>query len=388
VTDVAIVHTTRTHSHDAGRELGSGIYERFAGEVPDAVIIFASSRHDYETLLEAINASCTPAVMIGCSSAGEFTSVEPQEGTACAIALRSRTMHFSTGIARAIGGNSEGAAHQIASSFRGLDHHEHLHRSALLLTDALAGQAADFIDHLMLRTSGTYKFFGGGAGDDARFHRTHVFHGTEAVTDAAVALEILSDKPVGVGVAHGWTPSSPPLRVTESTGMRLVSLNSAPAVEAFEEHAGATSQRFDRADPMPFFLHNVLGIRTIHGYQLRVPLAIHADGSLSCAADVPEGAIVHIMEAGGLTPEATAATATAAALDQMQGHRPAVGIVFDCVATRLRLGRDFGLELTAIGDALGTVPYAGCNTYGQVARTDGQFSGFHNCTAVVCALPD
>jgi len=31
--------------------------------------------------------------------------------------------------------------------------------------------------------------------------------------------------------------------------------------------------------------------------------------------------------------------------------------------------------------------FVGCNTYGQIARAEGQFGGFHNCTAVVCVLP-
>jgi hypothetical protein len=38
----------------------------------------------------------------------------------------------------------------------------------------------------------------------------------------------------------------------------------------------------------------------------------------------------------------------------------------------------------AAPDALG----AGFNSYGQIVRAEGQFSGFHNCTAVVCVFPD
>mgnify|MGYP006147235867 FL=1 len=40
-----------------------------------------------------------------------------------------------------------------------------------------------------------------------------------------------------------------------------------------------------------------------------------------------------------------------------------------------------------VADALGGAPFVGCNTYGQIARSESQFSGFHNCTAVVLALP-
>ena len=61
--------------------------------------------------------------------------------------------------------------------------------------------------------------------------------------------------------------------------------------------------------------------------------------------------------------------------------------MFDCVATRLRLGRAFEDELAACASALGPGGFVGCNTYGQIARADGQFGGFHNCTAVVCVLP-
>ena len=41
----------------------------------------------------------------------------------------------------------------------------------------------------------------------------------------------------------------------------------------------------------------------------------------------------------------------------------------------------------AVADALGSSNFAGCNTYGQIARAEGQFSGFHNCTAVVFVIP-
>lgn len=48
-----------------------------------------------------------------------------------------------------------------------------------------------------------------------------------------------------------------------------------------------------------------------------------------------------------------------------------------------RVGKGFGNELMAVQQLLGTTPLVGCNTYGQIARVDGQFSGFPNCTAVI-----
>ncbi|GAC1431212.1 MAG: FIST N-terminal domain-containing protein [Chloroflexota bacterium] len=387
MTEAVVVHTDLAESAAAGTQLGAEIARGLRGMAPDAVVLFVSPQYDYTALLDGLDGACPPRELVGCSSSGEFTSGVHGVGMACAVALRSSTMRFTAAIGRHIAADHAAAVEELAGSFGGMHTHEYPYRSALVLTDALAGHADDLIDRLTTRTAGTYQFFGGGAGDDARFRQTHVFRGMEVATDAVVALEILSHHPVGVGVGHGWQPASPPLRVTAAEGMRLISLNAMPAAEVLAEHAARTGQTFDRGDPLPFFLHNVLGIQTGGGQKLRVPLAVGDDGALVCAAEVPVGAIVHIM---GSTSHATvqaAATATRSALRQLDGQQPCVTLFFDCVATRLRMGQEFGFELQAVEQALGAGRYAGFNTFGQFARAEGQFSGFHNCTAVACIIP-
>lgn len=388
MTESIVAFTSQTESTAAGQELAARLREGLSGKAPHVVILFASSQHDYEPLLRALQAGCEPGVLVGCSSAGEFASGDRGEGSASAVAIRSDAMRFTAGLGRNLRSDRQAAAAEIAGSFRGLTSHQYPHRAALLLADALAGYTDDFIEELSIATLGNYRFFGGGAGDDARFTKTHVFCGTEAFTDAAVALEILSSKPIGVGVSHGWEPAGAALRVTEANGSTIISLNAAPAVEVFEEHAENTGQKFDRDDPIPFFLHNVLGIDTGSGYKLRVPLAVLADGSVGCASDIPAGATVHIMRTTAQSAADAAMRAVNSAMSDMRGAPPQVALFFDCVATRLRMGGEFGMEMDALQHSLGTVPYVGCNTYGQIARSEGQFSGFHNCTATVALLPD
>lgn len=388
MTESSVVFTSETNSAAAGSDLGMRLREGLSDQAPDAVILFASSQHDYAALLRGVQQSCRPGVLVGCSSAGEFVSGNRGEGSASAVGIRSNVMKFTAGLGRNLRRDRKSAASEIASSFRGLNTHQYPHRAALLLADALAGYTDDFIEQLSIATLGNYRFFGGGAGDDARFTKTHVFCGGEAFTDAAVALEILSTKPIGVGVSHGWEPASEALRVTEADGSTVVSLNAAPAVEVFEEHAAKTGQRFDRNEPVPFFLHNVLGIDTGSGYKLRVPLTVLEDGSIGCASDIPAGATVRIMKTTAQSAAEAAMRAVKSALGDMRGTVPEVALFFDCVATRLRMGGEFGMEMDALQGALGEVPYAGCNTYGQIARSAGQFSGFHNCTATVALLPN
>lgn len=379
--------SSQADSATAGRELGESFKRAFGGDAPDAIVVFASAKHDYDALLNALADEAGTEMIAGASSAGEFTQARRGEGTVSAMALRSDDMKFSLGQGRGIGANPHAAAADIVSGFRGIGQNWEHHRSALVMADALAGHSDSLVEELTLLTGGNYRFFGGGAGDDGHFSRTHVFAGREAFSDGAVALEILSRKPVGIGVAHGWEPTGGPLRATEARGTILFGINGAPAVEVFQHHAKSSGQRFDVTDPLPFFLHNVLGIKAPEGYRLRVPLAIGPDGEIHCAAAIPEGAILHVMQTSNQSAVLAARHATHAALAALNGVSAAGAFVFDCVATRLRLGRAFEDELAACGSLLGPGGFVGCNTYGQIARSEGQFSGFHNCTAVVCVLP-
>ena len=382
-----VVYTATDESIEAGISLGDQIAAQLGGELPDAVILFVSPKYDTAALVACVVDRCSAKIIVGCSSAGEFTNDTHGDGKACAIAIRSSSLQFAVGIGRGISSDRRAAAEEMVRDFRCGQEGSNEYCSALILTDALAGHADELIEELTLKTGGSHQFFGGGAGDDANFRRTQVFVGKELASDAAVALEIISEKPIGIGVRHGWSPATAPMRVTESRGAVLVSLNASPILDVFREHAETTNQKFDQADPMPFFLHNILGIETGDGYKLRVPLAVNPDGSVLCAAEIPQGAAVCLMSTDLASAKEAAANATRAAVDQLNGHEPGVALFFDCVATRLRMGREFGNELDALKEVLGETQFAGCNTYGQVARTTGQFNGFHNCTAVVCVLP-
>ncbi len=386
MTQCTIAHTD-LGGREAGEALARSVVAGMRGQDPQALIVFASPDQDHEALLAALHEGCRPGALVGCTTAGEFTSESAGTGMTCVVALTAPEMLFTATIGRGLREDREAAARELMEGFQGDSHPGFQHRAALVLTDALAGFADELVERLTIDTGGVYRFFGGGAGDDARFEKTQVFRGTEVVSDAVVALEILSHKPVGIGVKHGWEPGRERMRVTEAAGMTVTSLNAAPAADAFEAHAATTGQALDRSQPVPFFLHNVLGVESTEGYRLRVPLGIGDDGAVHCAADVAEGAGACIMSTTPAAAAAAARTATRAALDQLEGNEPAVALVFDCVATRLRLGEEFGAELDAVQAVLGETPYAGFNTYGQIAQAEGQFSGFHNCTAVVCVIP-
>ena len=388
MTQVSFSHTSLEDSAQAGAFLGRDLRAKLDGGTPDVVLVFSSSRHSSKSLLASLRDASGCPSLVGSTCAGEFISGSLGTGSVSAMAIRAPSMRFSIGLGRDFGKDMTQAVRDLVSGLHGIHDYAYPFRTLLVLTDALAGQAEEIMNLLNQETGGVYQVFGGGAGDDAKFERTEVFRGMESHTGAVVALEICSKKPFGIGVSHGWTPAGPPLRVTQSRGAQVVSLNAAPAVEVLRQHAARAGQAFDTGNPMPFFLHNILGIETPHGIKLRVPLRVGADGSIHCAAEVPEGATVRIMASSDESSTEAARQAARAALGSLGEARPKAAIFFDCVATRLKMGKAFGGELDAMSRELGDIPYVGCNTYGQIAKAEGQFNGFHNCTAVVCVIPD
>lgn len=388
MTQSAVVFTVSNDGTQAGRELGQKINEKITGNKPNVVIVFASSVYDYSALLKALKETCSPAILVGSSSAGEFTSGDFGTDSACAVAVYSDELKFTAGIAQGIMESREKVAGELFEVLSPVHEYQYQYYSAMVFADALSGYTDEIIELLTEKTMGKYQLFGGGAGDNANFQKTHVFFDTGAYTDSVVLLEILSNKPIGVGAAHGWKPAGERMRVTETDVMKLVSLNARPAVELFVEYAAATGQEFDTSNPIPFFLHNILGIEIAGDHKLRVPLSVLPDGSIAMASDIPTGTYVTFMATDNDCSKQAAMKAAIGAINQLGSHRPNVALFFDCVATRLRMGKEFDFELDKVSETLNGVNYAGCNTYGQVARVTGQFSGFQNCTAVVCVIPE
>ena len=165
--EILAVRTDRGEATAAAQDLAEQINAGLTG-TPDAVVIFASSAFDYPALLKELKARCHPGLLVGASSAGEFTHAGSGTGTASALAIRSDDIVLSASIGTGISRDGREAARRIVSGFKGLEG-RHPYRAALVMTDALAGHAESLVDELTLLTSVHYMIAGGGADDDTQF---------------------------------------------------------------------------------------------------------------------------------------------------------------------------------------------------------------------------
>ena len=233
-------------------------------------------------------------------------------------------------------------------------------------------------------------------------HDGKVLHG------AVVAAAIGSDAPFGVGVGHGWEPVGEAMMVTASSGNVIHELDDQPAVSRYLQRlsavpgsgGGATldTVTWDAAGFAKAAMNHPLGLRRRSGALIRsVNYAEPATGSLVCAAEVPQGAVVWLMHGTAASVLAGLDAACVEASAALGTVAPTGLLAFSCIARPSILNvtgasSDFDIgtggvqqEAVRLAEHCGGAPFAGVYTAGEIARTHG-VSGFHNKTVVVLAV--
>ncbi len=390
-TKVATARTTGT-AEQAVTALGDTLRKGLEGADPVLVMAFASTEQPLEALAPALSAAFPSATVLCASTAGEFTESGDSKGSVAAVAVAG-DLQIHGGMGVRLNADPEGA---VSSAIQGIPERieGYPYRTGLLLLDALSGQgeAAVLIAGALLGKD--IRLAGGAAGDDLAMKRTTVSLGERVANDAVVAAIIFSRSPLGVGVCHGHAPISEPLLVTKAEEAVIYEVEGRPAWDVWREHTKEAASKVG-LDPgtLPesavggFLLRYEAGLASGEEYKIRAPLSRGADGSLSFACAIPEGAKVRITESVPERQIESARTAAKRARAQLRGAPPAGAIVFDCICRNLILGDRFAEAVEGISSELGGAPLAGFETYGEIALDAGDLSGFHNTTTVVLAFP-
>ncbi len=219
--------------------------------------------------------------------------------------------------------------------------------------------------------------------------RTFQLYGDRVLTDSVVAAWIASDAPLGIGVRHGWRRIGEPMLVTSSTGNCVYTLDDRPALDAYLQHLGVSEPAHsDQEGLARLALTHPLGLGRPNGEdQVRfIGGGDFAERSLSCIAEVPQDALVWIMEGDARSVLEATDAACGDSLAALGGRPPLGMIAFDCLARRDILGEGgIRAEIGRLAAMASGAPVAGFYTYGEIARTRGP-RGFHNQTLVVLSI--
>jgi hypothetical protein len=373
-------HSSAADPHEAGREAllaATGAAQPAAG---DLVVLFASVRYDLTELHAAVAELAAPAAIVGASTAGAFAdSVSVERG--CVVAFLPGD-GLSLGISHVAWdtGDPAASARLAADTARVRAGEERPHSTLLLFTDAIGRNGRDFARGTYDATSALVPLVGAVAADDYEVRETWTFGEGVARPDGVVAVWIDSDKPIGVGSAHGFRPVGCAHVVTRTDGRLVLELDNRPALDVYLGELGGHLPRSVAAEPHHIPSHP-LGALTPSGLHQLHSVGL-AGEALQSRMEIAEGTIVEVMatDARGLVDGARRAAAEAVA----QLAAPArLALAFGGVDRVALLGGSDDAQVAGLLDGAGGAPLAGFNAYGQFARRIGP-GGFH--TSSVCVL--
>lgn len=383
-------------AEQAAQELSSEIKKRLADRVPNLALVFASTQQPLETLMPRLVKEFPQTLIMGCSTAGEFTEKGDRKGS-CAMYAVSGDFKVYGGMAKGIKGELPGTLQKLVDELPRQES-DYPYRTGIVLLDPLSGTCEDVCLLLSNLMGWDVRLAGGAAGDDLKMKETKVALGAKVSSNAAALGLIFSKKPLGVGVAHGHEPLSRPMEITKAENNIVKEIGGRPAWEVWKEITCDDNRKLGFKDVYElttpdeigaFLLRYEAGIPTLtQTYKVRAPLAVKPDGSIVFACGISQGSFIRIMHSGAAKQIESARLSARKALQQGGGNKVAGALVFDCICRNLILQNQFAQALKAIRDELGGVPIAGFETYGEIAMDAGDMSGFHNTTTVVLTFPE
>jgi methyl-accepting chemotaxis protein len=384
--------STLADTRRAVEEAVRAALKSLSGGAPSFGLLFVAPRHHLGVALGVAERCAPGTTFLGCTTAGEITERGLTRGGVAALVVSSPDTAIQMRTETGVKADPAAAARRLCDGFaaaakaaagRGLTY-----STTIVLADGLNGAGEELINQIMAATRPFQQIVGGAAGDDGAFKATTVGGGTRAHGDGAAVLHTFSRTPWGVGVDHGLKATTRPMRVTRATRNVVYELDGRPAFDVYREYAATkgVSLQPDRAGA--FLIGNELGLLVFDEIKrARAPLSVGSDGSLSCAADIPEGAQVAILDGEPDSMVSAAHRAAEEASRNLRGARASAVLLFDCVCRGMILDQAFGREIEAVQTVFPDVPVAGLLTYGEIARFKGRLEGWHNTTAVVVAIP-
>ncbi len=337
------------------------IHAVIGGSDNSCVIFFCSADHDLSSVAEEMSRLFVETMIVGCSTAGEITPDGYGRSSLTAIALPSR--HFAA-VAAPIESVSTFDLTQgqplLTEAQARLDRVAPFRTAgntfAFLLIDGMSRREEWVVSALSLMLD-DIPLFGGSAGDQLRFNRTHVYFDGAFHTDAAVLLLVATQCPFTVFRTEHFVSTDRKMVVTgaEPTARVVTEINGEPAGREYARMVGLDVRHLA---PMVFATYPVV-VRVGGVYYVRSIQKVNADESLTFFCAIDEGIVLTVARGTDILDNLES---TMAEIRNQIGP-PQVVIGCDCILRRLEIERK---RLVAPMSALlASNNVVGFNTYGE-----------------------
>ncbi len=368
------------------------------GEDPTLIIVFSSVEYDQEKMLAGVHSVSQSALVAGCSTAGEITTAGPSSKHGVAVmAIHLSNVSSFVAVGENVSADPRTAGRVVAEDVLRQAGGEI--KAFMMFPDVLQGNGADIVRGTLDALGQHFPVVGGAAGDDFQFKKTYQYANGRVYSNAVVGVGLKGDFKIGVGVKHGWIPIGVPMKVTKAEGSIVHEINGKSAIKIYEDYFGpeyATDLKKEVLGKLAITYPLGVKVEGSNEFLIRDPLSVNEAGSITCAAEIPEGSEVRIMIGNREEAIRAAKLAAESAMEQIGESTPKAIIIFNCIARSKLFGEYSGEEINAIQEIVGkNVPLIGFYTYGEQAPVEGITANiekcnsmFHNETVVICVLAD
>ena len=340
---------------------------RKAVQQPDmnAVIFFCSSKYNLDILgMElAKNFDCP---LIGCTTAGEISTLGYQEGGIVGASLSSKELMVHRHILYPLSRFSLAEAEKLASTVRAnLTHTKGFEKQKMfgfILIDGLSMLEETSIASLYTSFEGI-PIIGGSAGDDLDLKNTYIYDDGQFKSDAAVFAVFETTLPFMTFKTQHFQPTDTKIVITGADPKRriITEINGEPAAIEYARVLGINPEQLTPT----VFSENPLLLRIGGEWYVRAIQKLNPDNSLSLFSAIEEGLVITIGKGVNMVNNF---------VDQMAMLEKIIPqnrffILCDCILRKLELN-SCGIA-DEINRLLGGYNVIGFSTYGE------QFNSIH-----------
>jgi len=252
--------------------------------------------------------------------------------------------------------------------------------SIIIFTDAFVNGKNQFIESLYDFFGNEFNFIGGGCGTASYKSSKNVVHNSGMHANSAVIG--LTDECFSIGIAHGWTPITKPMKATEVLLNEVKSINWEPAFDVYkqevEEHSGLIFNQNNFAEIAKSY---PIGLIKIDGETvIRDPFRVK-DKTIHFLDLIDSGQYFSIMHGDVGSLLAAAGDANGQCMSTYENEEDN-GYLFciDCSSRGKFLAGMFAQELKEIS---GNQTLYGALTFGEIANIGNSFLEIYNKTVIV-----
>ena len=381
---IGIGQAEAADTHAAAERAIAAAAEGLGGAAPGGALVFSHIDADHTVLLETFSGRYPAVPLIGCSTAGEYSSAAGfSEDSVVVVLMQSDKVSFAAGLGRNAGADPAGAAANAVA--QALENLAVPPRVCLVLPDARSGQSDTMLSALHAALPETCQVFGGAA---ARIGTSDVapaqLFGKDVVRDSVPILLLGGDVQYAFSVCNSWQPVGEPTVVEDSDGNTVGRIGGRPALEFYQHYLGPHAKP---ASEFPLAVHDP----DAEHFYLRVPTGYDADtGAISFGAPVPEGATVQLSEATAQRILDETDRSVFEVSDNFNG-KAALALAFTCNARKGILGtRAIGESESLSAHLGGNVATAGFYGFFEISPLTGGAAApkLHHATQVTVLLGD